>query len=58
MFKNKLVLIRRTIMPAALVETGFVTGRLDASRLAKASHRRNLAFAISKGILLYLQEVR
>ncbi len=53
--RARFFVIRRTRMPAALVETGFVTGRLDAPRLAKASHRRELAFAIAKGILNYLQ---
>jgi len=53
--KGRFFVIRRTIMPAVLVETGFVTGRLDAPRLAKASHRRQLAFAIATGILKYLQ---
>ena len=43
-------------MPAALVETGFITGRLDGPRLAKPDHRRKLAFAIAKGILNYLKE--
>ncbi len=56
--RGRFFVIRRTIMPAVLVETGFLTGRLDASRLAKFSHRKNLAFAISKGILLYLKEAR
>ena len=45
-------------MPAALVETGFVTGQKDSPRLASISHRRNLAFAIATGVLKYLQGVR
>ena len=43
-------------MPAALVEVGFVTGRLDAQLLSQKNHRREIAFAISKGILTYLKE--
>ena len=54
--RSRFFVIRRTHMPAALVETGFLTGKLDSSRLAQESHRRKLAFAITRGILLYLQE--
>ncbi len=54
--KSRFYVIRWTHMPAALVETGFLTGRMDSSRLAQASHRNRLAIAISRGILLYLKE--
>ncbi|WP_320676573.1 N-acetylmuramoyl-L-alanine amidase [Prochlorococcus sp. MIT 1300] len=56
--RGRFFVIRRTKMPAVLVETGFVTGKLDAPRLAKSSHRRKLALAIATGILQYLQELR
>ena len=46
--------IRRTSMPAALVETGFVTGALDNPRLANPAFRRQMAEAIARGILQYL----
>jgi len=49
--------IRNTNMPAVLVEIGFVTGRLDARRLEKSSHRNRVAYAIAKGILEYLRKV-
>jgi len=42
------------VMPAALVETGFVTGDIDSPRLATASHRQRLAQAITRGILGFL----
>ena len=42
-------------MPAALVEIGFVTGRIDARKLKQAEHRKKIAFAIAKGILNYLK---
>lgn len=47
--------IRRTSMPAVLVETGFVTGSEDAARLASAAQRTQLAEAIAQGILDYIQ---
>ncbi len=48
--------IRRTVMPSALVEMGFVTGQLDSPRLADAAHRRRLALAISRGLLNVLRQ--
>ena len=47
--------LRNSAMPAVLVETGFLTGREDAANLRQASHRRQMAEAIARGILLYLQ---
>lgn len=47
--------LRRTSMPSALVEVGFVTGVEDAPRLADANYRRQVALAIAQGILRYLQ---
>ncbi len=52
--QGRFFVIRRTVMPAALVETGFVTGDLDSPRLASSAHRQRLAQAISRGILRYL----
>ncbi len=47
--------IRRTSMPAVLVETGFVTGAEDAPRLADPNFRSRMAVAIARGILNYFQ---
>ncbi len=52
---GRFFVIRRTVMPSALVEMGFVTGSLDASRLADANYRRRMALALAAGILSYLQ---
>ncbi len=54
--QNRFYVIRKTNMPAALVEVGFVTGRLDNRLLSTDSYRRQIAFAIAKGILKFLQE--
>ena len=57
--RGRFFVIRRSAMPSALVEMGFVTGNIDAPRLARADHRRRLALAIAAGILNYLKfEVR
>jgi len=53
---SRFFVIRETNMPAALVEIGFVTGRIDSRKLRQTNHRKKLAFAISKGILNYLRE--
>tara|TARA_Y100000589_G_scaffold282968_1_gene280739 strand:- start:1455 stop:2534 length:1080 start_codon:yes stop_codon:yes gene_type:complete len=55
--KGRYFVIKRTNMPAVLVEIGFVTGRLDARRLEKKIHRRRVAYAITKGILQYLKRI-
>ena len=47
--------IRRTSMPAILVETGFVTGAEDAPNLADPAWRERMSRAIARGILLHLQ---
>ena len=47
--------IRRTVMPSTLVEMGFVTGALDAPRLADAPYRRRMALALATGVLNFLQ---
>jgi N-acetylmuramoyl-L-alanine amidase len=52
---GRFFVIRRTVMPSALVEMGFVTGELDSRRLADANFRRRMALALSAGILNALQ---
>jgi N-acetylmuramoyl-L-alanine amidase len=47
--------IRRTSMPATLVEIGFVTGSQDAARFGSAAQRTKIAEAITQGILDYIQ---
>jgi N-acetylmuramoyl-L-alanine amidase len=51
---GRFFVIRRTVMPAALVEMGFVTGAIDAPRLANPDFRRRMALALAAGILDYL----
>ncbi len=47
--------LRRTSMPAILVEVGFVTGRDDAEHLSNPAYRTRMAEAIARGILQYLR---
>jgi N-acetylmuramoyl-L-alanine amidase len=50
--------LRKTSMPAVLLELGFVTGAEDAPRLANSAYRQRLAEAITQGILQYIQQNR
>ncbi|ESA38077.1 n-acetylmuramoyl-l-alanine amidase [Leptolyngbya sp. Heron Island J] len=47
--------LRNTSMPAVLVETGFVTGREDATRFQSTAAREQIADAIAQGIIDYLR---
>jgi len=55
--QGRFYVIKNTRMPAVLVEIGFLTGKLDARRLEKNTHRKRIAHAIAKGILEYLSKV-
>jgi N-acetylmuramoyl-L-alanine amidase len=48
--------LRNNPMPAVLVEVGFVTGTRDEPRLATADYQNQMAQAIARGILLYIQQ--
>jgi N-acetylmuramoyl-L-alanine amidase len=50
--------LRNTDMPAALLEMGFVTGQVDAPRLRDPAWQEQMAQAIARGILQYLQPYR
>jgi N-acetylmuramoyl-L-alanine amidase len=47
--------IRRTSMPATLVETGYVTGAEDARNFKDSNWREQMAQAIARGILNFLR---
>ena len=51
---GRFYVIRRTTMPSSLAEMGFVTGQVDAPRLADPNFRRRLAEAVATAILEYL----
>ena len=55
--RGRYFVIKQTNMPAVLVEIGFVTGKLDGSRLSKDMHRERVAYAIARGILEYLERI-
>ena len=53
--RSRFYVIRKTSMPAALVEIGFVTGMYDAALLRQKAYRDKMSFAIAKGIINYLK---
>ncbi len=55
--RGRYFVIKQTNMPAVLVEIGFVTGKLDGTRLSKDMHRERVAYAIARGILEYLERM-
>ena len=48
--------IKNTTMPSVLVETGYVTGNQDGPRLANSTYQSQMATAIARGILQYIQQ--
>lgn len=53
--RARFYVLRKTSMPAALVETGYVTGVEDNPKLRDAAYQRQMAEAIGRGIVNYLQ---
>ncbi|BAZ69063.1 MAG: N-acetylmuramoyl-L-alanine amidase [Pelatocladus maniniholoensis HA4357-MV3] len=53
--KARFYVLRKSSMPSILVETGYMTGRQDMAKLRSASYQNQMAEAIARGILQYLQ---
>lgn len=53
--KARFYVLRKTSMPAILVETGYVTGREDAAKLSNPQYREQMAQGIANGILSYIR---
>jgi N-acetylmuramoyl-L-alanine amidase len=48
--------VRNTLIPAVLVETGFLTNRLEHNKLVSSLYRQKMAELIARGILDYANE--
>ncbi|MBF0512251.1 MAG: N-acetylmuramoyl-L-alanine amidase [Candidatus Omnitrophica bacterium] len=48
--------VRNTLMPAVLVETGFLSNHQEHSKLVMPTYRQKLAQAVARGILDYANE--
>ncbi|HEY9804114.1 MAG TPA: N-acetylmuramoyl-L-alanine amidase [Leptolyngbyaceae cyanobacterium] len=53
--RARFYVLRKSSMPSILVETGYLTGRDDISKLRNAAYQRQMADAIARGILQYLR---
>ena len=53
--RARFYVLRKSSMPSILVETGYLTGRDDVSKLQSAAYQRQMADAIARGILQYLR---
>ena len=54
--RARFYVLRHSTMPAVLVEVGFLTGAVDASRLKDPNHRRRMAEQIASGIVEYIKQ--
>jgi N-acetylmuramoyl-L-alanine amidase len=50
--------LRNSRMPSTLVEVGFVTGNEDSANLRNPTYQRQMATAIARGILEYVQRYK
>ncbi|MBD2357138.1 N-acetylmuramoyl-L-alanine amidase [Tolypothrix sp. FACHB-123] len=53
--RARFFVLRKSSMPSILVETGYLTGREDVAKLKTSSYQNQMAEAIARGILQYLQ---
>jgi len=56
--RARFYVLRNSSMPSVLVETGYLTGVDDSAKLATPAYQSQMAEAIARGILQYLQSNR
>ncbi|MBW4505941.1 MAG: N-acetylmuramoyl-L-alanine amidase [Scytonematopsis contorta HA4267-MV1] len=54
--RARFYVLRKSSMPAILVEVGYLSGREDAAKLRNSQYRSEMAEAIAKGVLQYLRQ--
>jgi N-acetylmuramoyl-L-alanine amidase len=54
--KARFYVLRKSSMPSILVETGYMSGQQDMAKLRTTEYQNQMADAIARGILLYLQQ--
>lgn len=54
--KARFYVLRNSRMPSTLVEVGFVTGYDDSAKLIDPSYQQQIAQAIARGIIEYMQQ--
>lgn len=50
----RFLVLRKSTIPAVLVETGFISNKIECAMLATPEYRNRMADAIARGILQYL----
>ncbi|OKH53392.1 hypothetical protein NIES2101_11080 [Calothrix sp. HK-06] len=55
--RARFFVLRKSSMPSILVETGFMTGTQDVSRLVTPQYQAQMADAIARGVLQYLRQI-
>ncbi|MBU7583695.1 MAG: N-acetylmuramoyl-L-alanine amidase [Nostoc sp. TH1S01] len=53
--RARFYVLRKSSMPSILVETGYLTGREDISKLRTSAYQNQMAEAIARGVLQYLR---
>ncbi len=51
--RARFVVIKANVLPAILVEGGFVSNRMEAARVNQAAYRQDLAEAIARGVIRF-----
>ena len=51
--RARFVVIKANVLPAILVEGGFVSNRMEAARVNQADYRQDLAEAIARGVIRF-----
>jgi N-acetylmuramoyl-L-alanine amidase len=54
--KADFYVLRGSLMPAVLVETGYITNAAEAKYLKKSSHQKDLANGIADGIISFIRQ--
>ena len=52
--RARFVVIKQNVLPAILVEGGFVSNRMESARVNRADYRQSLAMAIARGIVRFV----
>jgi N-acetylmuramoyl-L-alanine amidase len=52
--RARFVVIKQNVLPAILVEGGFVSNRMEAARLNTPNYRQSLAQAIARGLIRFI----
>jgi N-acetylmuramoyl-L-alanine amidase len=52
--RARFVVIKQNVLPAILVEGGFVSNRMEAARINRPDYRQSLAQAIARGVIRFV----